>query len=333
MPSIDDLAVFKKSSWLHWPLYPVSRFIAGKFASTKEELNGQFTEASRNVEIAAEGLLRIGFTHPIKVLPVAGTITHWAMTYFTAQKKLKKEDQWLIYTEEDHQVPFKPEYDTFYSYMVSQISVLIDEVVRVAPYGQVSKLAKLCRNLNREGNKAYTAFPSRMYRPTEHNRLSLKVVQYLDEPLNCCPSLHIAYSVALYNVSKNVLDFPNKSPEFWQDLETAAIGMFDSVMYTKQHSFIDVAVGMLAAEIVFRRTYPGVAFADFTELLDRMGKTNTEIPYERIKEIHSRARELYGIHGSLVHCVGALFEEMNIPKVKGTRAVKVYDNMISTWAA
>jgi hypothetical protein len=253
-------------------------------------LNGQFTEASRNVEIAAKGLINIATSHPIKVLPILGTIGNYLTTYFGAQKKGQGEKQWLIYTSEDDQIPFKPEWDTFYSYMVSQITTLTYEVVDMSKFKDVRKISALFRDLNHLGERMFNSMPTRMVRITDHERLSLHAVQALDAPLNCCPSLHIGYSVTIDNLCEHVLDLPNKKPDVWKNVRAASTGMFNSVLYTKQHSMIDVAFGILAAKIVLRKHYPHIPFNNFGEHLPPA----TDIPYKRIGELYYGANEIYG---------------------------------------
>ena len=82
---------------------------------------------------------------------------------------------------------------------------------------------------------------------------SLRLAYSLDPPYNCFPSLHVAWSfvsaLTCYRVHRGV----GAVAALWAGLIGA------STMYTKQHYFVDVIAGALAAfvaYVLFLRTYP-----------------------------------------------------------------------------
>ena len=171
--------------------------------------------------------------------------------------------------------------------------------------------------LNQMGAETYNYCPTVMPRYTNHDRFLLKIVQQIDKPLNCCPSLHIAYSILLYNIGKQVVDLPRRNFRAWQSVETTAIEMFNSVLYTKQHSITDVVMGIEAAKMAFEKYYPGLKCDDLIRLFPKMQKDNPCIPYNEIKRIHNEVSDLKTGHRDvLAHLVKKYLQKNNYPLIK-----------------
>ncbi len=329
MNGIDELTPFQRRSWLSLPLRAVLRPIVLWRGGRRDRaaFRQQYPEAARNVEIALEGLLKIAASHPIRVAPILQTVAHYLRTYFGAQGSTRREKQYLIYTSEDARIPFRPEWDTFYVYMLSQISTLTHEVVGMSSFGQVRRVARTFQRLNSEGARVFHALPTRMPRLTQHTRLSLRAVQYLDAPLNCCPSLHIAYTVMIDNLFAWVLETERLRPAVWADVRTATLGMINSVLYTKQHSLVDVAFGILLARIVFTSSYPEHPFHDLTAQFDALQEENRDIPYGTIRSLLSRASELFAQEEDLARCARRLFQEQGYPYLEASEADPFYQRL------
>jgi len=116
-------------------------------------------------------------------------------------------------------------------------------------------------------------------------------VQRLDKPLNCCPSLHIAYALLLDNLAPTLRDRAEYEVEALDSVRTVTLGMFNSVLYTKQHSLLDVAFGILCAKIVFERRYD-TDFDDLTDAFDAMGGEHP-IPYDELTAIYREAQSMH----------------------------------------
>lgn len=248
---------------------------------------GQFDQASRNVEIAAEGLGRLFKNHPVKSLWVVRAIGDWLVRYFDAQKRAANRPRYYVYTQFDSQIPFRPEEDILYTYMIAQIAYIANELADIVSVRQMIHIADGFIELNKAGVEAFRRYPTLMPRFLNHKRLSLKVIQQLDRPLNCCPSLHIAYSLFLDGIAELMIKpHPNRRDAF-DSVRFSTIGMFNSVLYTKQHSILDVAFGMLCAKIVFEDRFDR-PFNDFIGVFPSL-KRRHPIPYDEIARVYRKA--------------------------------------------
>lgn len=249
--------VFKKAS----PFSKVIRSIVSRVVISLSDKDNrmayrnQIPEASRNVEISVEGLVRLLIREPIKLAYLLRVVKHWHSHYFGAQKKTLDQMRYFVYTEKDHQIPFVPEEDIMYAYMFPQIFFVIGEISKFISNREMKEYAKGFTELNVLANKTFLQRPTLMPRFLEHQRLSLKVVQNIDHPLNCCPSLHIAYSIMLDNISEKMV---RKYPEFADKFSTIRYStkrMCNSVLYVKQHSLLDIAFGILCSKIIYEKHF------------------------------------------------------------------------------
>jgi hypothetical protein len=83
--------------------------------------------------------------------------------------------------------------------------------------------------------------------------------------------------------------------------------MFNSVLYTKQHSLLDVAFGILCAQLVFEARYEG-AFDDLTHAFDGM-RAEHPIPYDEIVAIYGEARAMHRAGEPLADTLGRYLRE------------------------
>ena len=273
----------------------------------------QFDDASRNVEIAVEGLGRLLRDHPFKSLLVLRTLRHWLFQYFGTQKDLARRDRYLVYTEHDVCIPFVPEQDILYTYMLAQIAYIANELASIASPQQMKHITDGFIEMNSLGVEAFSRYPSVMPRHTEHERLSLRVIQHLDEPLNCCPSLHIAYSLFLDGVAGLLIQPAPHKQDAFQSVRFSTIGMFNSVLYTKQHSILDVAFGMLCAELVFERWFHR-PFNNFVSTFPALAKEHP-IPYDEIARMYHEARQISRRTDSLAETLGVYLRRHRYPMV------------------
>ena len=271
----------------------------------------QLDDASRNVEIAVEGLGRLLKRHPLKSLLVLRTLGDWFFRYFGTQKDLAQRDRYLGYTEHDHRIPFVPQQDILYTYMLAQIAYIANELAEISTVRQLMQITEGFMEMNSFGVEAFTRYPSVMPRYTEHDRLSLRVIQYLDKPLNCCPSLHIAYSLFLDGVAEMLIRPLAHKREAFQSVRFSTIGMFNSVLYTKQHSILDVAFGMLCAEVVFERRFDH-PFDNFVSTFPALADEHP-IPYDEIERMYDEARQIHRQAGSLAETLGIYLERHRYP--------------------
>lgn len=313
-----EIEIFKEKSLVSRGIETFLESIVLPFTDKefKEPYLKQFPTAAKNFSICLEGLLKLAVCHPIKMIPFLEGINNWGTTYFEAQRQALNSECYLVYTPIDHKIPFIEEKDVMYIYMIAQLSYIVGEVADILPYQDMKTAVNSFIELNRIGSETYNSCPTVMPRYTNHNRFLLKIVQQIDRPLNCCPSLHIAYSILLYNIGKQVVNLPRRNPKAWQSVETTAIEMFNSVLYTKQHSITDVAMGMQAANMAFEKYYPGLKFDNLLDLFPRMQRDNPCIPYDEIKRIHDEVGDLKtGNHQTLARVVENYLKKNNYPLI------------------
>jgi hypothetical protein len=227
------------SRWLRRRLE--SAIIPRSAPENRTAYRAQFGDASRNVEIVAEGLGRLIRRHPVKSALVLRTVADWLTGYFGMQRRLADRPRYLIYTQHDAEIPFVPEADILYTYMISQITYVANALANICSARQMHHITGGFVVLNELGMEAFDRCPSVMPRFHGHQRLSLKVIQRLDQPLNCCPSLHIAYSLFLDGVAETFIKPLRQQRDAFDSVRYSTVGMFNSVLYTKQHSILDVA--------------------------------------------------------------------------------------------
>ncbi|MBF0120457.1 MAG: hypothetical protein HQK79_16600 [Desulfobacterales bacterium] len=263
----------------------------------REDYATQFDLASRNVEITIETLMKLFLFHPVKNAFVLNTVGNWLHTYFKVQFETKNFEKYYVYTQHDNQIPFYPEEDIMYTYMISQISYVANELAKIFTAKEMNYLASCFVELNNFATYTHNKYQTLMPRFANHNRLTLKVIQHIDKPYNCCPSLHIAYTLLLDNVIEkffytNTHKQSKKKTQTFESIRYSSIRMFNSVLYTKQHSILDVAFGMLCSHIVFEKKYKQ-KFNNLIYIFDDLKKDNPYINYEVIKEIYVEGMELY----------------------------------------
>lgn len=334
MNGLEDLEIFNKKSWIRHPLKPLLFPLAYVLSDGLKSCREQYAEVSRNLEVVLESLGEMAFSHPnklIKSISLAEPIKDWMTNYPRLQEEGRKKEQYLIYTSEDHKIPFKPEYDTIYLYALSQIIVLINQASKNMDLGQLRKIAKTACRLNQEGMQVFRKLPARMHRGFDHERISLRAVQKLDGPLNCCPSLHIGYAVLLNNLAEKVMQTPKHNLKLWKDTEKVTKKTIDSVLYVKQHAIVDISCGILAAEIAFRSNYPNYTFNNFSGTLAELKNEKNDVPYDLILELYIRVKKHFLKTGSLELAVEKLFLEEKYPLISGLDADREYNRLIFDW--
>ncbi len=278
----------------------------------------QMPSASRNMEMGIDLFLR-SMKHPLKTASVTDAYIRMMKSYSSVQSEIKSSQQYLVYTELDHKIEFRPEEDTLYVYMLVQMAQFGKELADKYTKTEIKEIMKCFLKVNDAGVEVFRNYPTAMPRFTGHNRISLSLAQQVDRPLNCCPSQHIAYSALLYNICKSILELPQRNEKLWHSVETASQKMIPPVLYTKQHSLLDVAFGLHSARRAFEESFSR-PFDDLMQSLPEMQSANPDLPYGEIARIYRRGSELFRPEKSqpeksLADIVGEYLQENNFPLV------------------
>ncbi|MBI4440267.1 hypothetical protein HY638_04820 [Candidatus Woesearchaeota archaeon] len=303
---------------------PLSRFLENSLKriilslsdrENRAEYSEQLDIATKNPIIAAKGLYNIFTHHPVKGISVLNGIYHWVRKYSGAQKNARDKDRYLIYTQHDHKIPFMPEEDIMYTYMIAQISVILNELAGLVKNKELKDITEIFQDANDIAVEVFSEYPTTMPRFLGHRRINLKVIQGVDKPLNCCPSLHIAYSVLLDNIGESVIAGRSEKNDVAASIQYSTLRMFNSVLYTKQHSIVDVAFGILCARIAYERKF-NRKFNDLTKTFRLMEQDYPDINYREIKRIYFDGVAGLGKQKSLKEIVGEYLKNNSYPLVK-----------------
>jgi len=248
-----------------------------------------FAEASRNVEIAVDHMGQMFLRRPGHALCVVEAVADFIRRYYPAMKHGVERERWLIYTEHDHRVPFVAESDILYVYMAAQLGYVAHALATRLPLRAMHKMSRGFMEMNTLAIEAFEAHPTTMPRWDGRHRISLRILHAIDEPTNCAPSLHIAYALYLDNVTRHVLGGEPRYHSVCAAVRCATRGMFNSVLYTKQHAVLDVAFGMLVGRRVFLRRFGG----SYDDLRDEFPALMREhaIPFDAIAEMYAELLE------------------------------------------
>lgn len=313
-PTIDT-AVFRRETrfarGLRWTL---RKTVLPRFEqSRRPAYDEQFADSSRTVEIAVEGIGRLLNRHAWKSTAIFGGVGSWAWNYFGTQRAVRGQERTLIYTQFDHAIPFRPDQDILYAYVIAQIAYIANTFAEGTTRREVKQFVDCFAEMNRIGRQAFRRTPTVMPRFQRHDRLTLTVVQALDAPVNCCPSLHISYSLMLYNIVAGLLWPERADDEALESTRYTTVGMFESVLFTKQHAILDVAFGMALAREVWQRAFD----ATFDDLAATLAPLEEEhrVPYGEILAMYRRVLVMRETRDSLADVLEDYLAEGGYPTV------------------
>ncbi len=280
-----------------------------------EDYQGQFEEAARLLEITVENML-FPLQEPFRSVPMLKSVYSWYKHYYQAQKECDGKERFLVYTDLEEKINFDPNADTMYAFLFPLLAYSMNTVVKNKRISERSlvKLSQCFIDLDKLVSKVYINCPTTVPRKpfTNHDRLSFKVVQKVDKPVNCCPSSHVAYSILLYNVLERVLAI--KEEELMEAVELTAKRMPYTILAGKQHACPDVSFGVIAAQKVFNENFPSKGFDGFVESF-------VGLPEEHLAQIMKIYEECQKDQGSLDKSVLGYLKRENYPKVSSG-----YDN-------
>lgn len=237
----------------------------------------------------------------------------WDRLYFNGQQVGSRNPAFVTYTEEETQIPFSPHRDHDYASLMTMISHVGAELVKKGDREKVIGGIHALDSLHELANATFTGATSCMARYTDHDRISLGVVQKHDAPVNCAPSLHVADSLLLYNMVKywNRHGAYDELERFTHD---KALDMIPTVLDVKQHSLTDVACGMLAAQMVCDKI--GIGFDDLSDPLSNgVRERHPHVPFDQILINLDQLRYVkrHESLGDLRDIVLAFYEARNFP--------------------
>lgn len=262
----------------------------------------------KDLSLVLKEAIALGLRHPLKTAIIAQGIWRCQDSYFSVQHE-RNESPYFVYNEHDQKIPFRPQESRTYNDLLPLLLTVLKTGIQEHPREEVQKLADCFLTTNKIAQEVYRTAQTIMPRFTVHQQWGLHLVQWVDSPVNCCPSLHVAFSSLMYNLREDLIP-PNKQPEAEYSLERMA----SAVLYTKQHALIDVAFGFLCARIAFERHY-GAFTDDLAERSASLQEEHPSIPYQMILDIYQQGKEQYRRGGTLAEIVNDHLRDEDYPKV------------------
>ncbi|RJQ22267.1 hypothetical protein C4580_00990 [Candidatus Woesearchaeota archaeon] len=284
----------------------------------------QAPEAARNLELILEHLAPMSIENPGHTIDIAWTVRDWRLRYTSASKLTADRDYHILATQEDAAVPFRPEEDTHYAHILPNIAQTARALAKTKRYKHRRNFRYLLGTiveLNKEAEEAYHAYPTKVPRNHNHNRLTLSIVQKYDPPLNCCPSLHIAYSWFIYNIAKHA-GLDTQDTVAWEAIEQSTLGMIRAVTALKQHCLRDVAFGIKLAKNIFERRFKHDRFDDLTSHFDTLARIDPFTPYDNIRTVY---HEIEHEDARIKNILGNYIGRHGFPKVAAGHPCGYFD--------
>ncbi len=232
---------------------------------------------ARLIRIFLKELIRFALKKPFKFIHSFGAMIYCGHIYFRAQRQTKNRVKHFVDNAGEDAIPYNGKYDFYYL----GVFIKFVQVLRMAP----GKYIHLFSKASLLAEEVFLKYPTTVKR-TAGVRSGVKLIQKIDKSLNCCPSLHVAYAVLLFNIANTF-----KDKKFVRKLQTFTVNVLSSILYLKQHAMIDISTGILCAKIAWEDT----GFNDLTSVLK-----SKHIDYGQVKGNYFKALKMYEEKGNFL---------------------------------
>jgi len=314
--------------WALWKLIPLGRMLPSslnvsklrrplRFVGKHFFSSGQQDQVEANIDFVTKMISDLSTISrsPKAYKAIQQSFENWDKLYFKAQSIARKQPAFVTYTEEETAIPFHPERDHEYAGVMTTISHIGAELVRNGDQEKIIGGIGVLDNLHALASMTFKEATSCMARYTDHNRISLGIVQRADMPLNCAPSLHVSNYMTLYNLVR-VWNDRGQYDVLQQYVREKTLGIISAVLEVKQHTLTDVACGLFAAEFICELME--VDFDDLTDpLMNGMRERYPHIPYDKILDHRDRLRHIKKRDdGTLSGVISSFYKEKRFPRTK-----------------
>lgn len=227
----------------------------------------------------------IQLKHPVKAFHIWRFVRSWMKNYHGAQIHLNHSPL-SVDASFDKNIPLKEETAINYLSMLSQFAVFARTLASKTTNKEFKHVVDTFIEATQIAGGIFRDCPTTTHlRPPTPNSPTLKLIHLFDGPTNCCPSLHITYLFLKRNLSKR----------FGIPIDPIAdMKVFNAVLSTKQHTHIDVSMGMLLARMVFLRNYPESDFDALQEGTLASAPSNPFIDYTQIRSAYVLGLNILG---------------------------------------
>jgi membrane-associated phospholipid phosphatase len=187
---------------------------------------------------------------------LSGWLVYFAF-YFLTENLIPVSACHVIHSSVDDMIPFNEYFLLFYCwwYVLIVISLGYFLLYDIRKFKELQVFIMVTQAV---AMAVYIIYPSvQLGRPAvmPHDNFLCDLMRFIymfDTPTGVCPSLHVAYSLGIGTVWCK----SERAPKWWKAFVVLSVIMISiSVMFVKQHSFIDVAaavpVGIIAYILVY----------------------------------------------------------------------------------
>lgn len=253
---------------------------------------------------------------------LTASIGEYWRRYFSNRSFPDNQEFYVVYTNLDHAIPFKP--DPALNYWLINFKFLPAPVKlgNALPDESFNAIISAYLDIVSQGVAAFRQVPTIMPHFSARGGTAAQTAWSLLKPINCSPSLHTAAPFFLYNLGAKY--FPEMEPELRRHIGE----IVSTVIKSKYHAMIDIAFGLF----LVRRIIEDKLALDFQTLESfflQEQKTRDNIPYEHVfrmyREITELEKKMGGKGVPLPEIMESYFQEIGLPRVKGEKSNCFYD--------
>ena len=211
--------------------------------------------------------------HPARLASLGRLGVHWYSAYFGAQKDTKNLATCLTDSPLDERIPIDEQ--AIYSYLFACLflpasGLLFLNVLNDEEYPRVIQAYE---DLIAKSKCVFLERPTRLKSRLMLTHPLTRLLQSVDGPTNCFPSLHVALVVLTYQIAKNAASGPLS---VLPTLKQTCIDICRATLKTRQHSVIDVIGGVALAEQTYHRHLSGPVESLMESILPELDASELE---------------------------------------------------------
>lgn len=228
----------------------------------------------------------------------------------------------MVYTSLDHAIPFQPQSASDYWLVNFRFLPVSVKLANSLSKERFQAMRESYRELVTEGVAAFRQAPTVMPHFTLKDSAAARSARTLLKPINCCPSLHTASPVFLYNLGAAY--FPEMEPI----LRRYLMDIISVIIKAKFHAVIDIAFGILLARRIIENRL-GLEFRSMDTFFTHEQERQDGIPYQLIftmyREIAVLEASMGGQSASLPLVMERYFQQTGLPRVRRKASACYYD--------
>ena len=205
----------------------------------------------------------------------------WYSTYFGAQKLARGRKAMRTDTYLDQRVPIEEQaiYPYLFAtiYLPASVLVLLNSLTNV----EFDSAIQAYESMILTAKNAFCCNPTRIKSREMLTHPVTKLLQSIDGPTNCFPSLHVALVTLSYEILKNA---KSQERSLLPAMKQSCIDICRATVKTRQHSILDVIGGIALSEQTYRKYFGGATDDLLSLILPELSDTESLTIKELIKQ-------------------------------------------------